>query len=568
MKKRIQAACGEIPPDLVLKGGSVVNVFTCEIIETDVAIYDGFIVGLGNYDGPEMIDARGQYVCPGFIDGHLHIESTMLSPPELARAVIARGTTAVVTDPHEIANVMGKEGIRYILNSTDGLPLDVYVMLPSCVPATDLETSGYELTAEDLIEFKDEPRVLGLGEMMNYPGIVSGVDRLLEKAAAFSGRVMNGHAPLLSGRGLNAYVGAGFRSDHECTAVDEAMEKLRLGMYVMIREGSQERNLKDLLPVVSPVTVNRCMLVSDDLHPNDLLQRGHLDHAIGIAIEQGLDPVLAIRMVTLNTAQYFGLKDLGAVAPGFRADIAVLASLRPVEVNMVFKGGVKILAQGDLDYAFPGAYPVPERFSAMHVRRFRPDAFVMPERGRMVRVIGLVKDQILTRAMTVAAMIDNGVVAADPQQDILKLAVVERHRSTGNIGLGLVHGFGLAQGALASSVSHDSHNITCAGCSDEDLYAAVKAVEEMKGGLAVTAGGRVLAQLALPIGGLMSDRPLSEIAALWEDARRAARGLGCALEDPFMALSFLALPVIPELRLTDRGLVDVELFKHVPLFVS
>ena len=567
LKRRIQAARGEITPDLVLKGGSVVNLFSCEILEADVAIYDGVIVGVGHYDGPRVLDVKGRYVCPGFIDGHFHIESSMLSPKELSKAVLPMGTTAIVADPHELANVMGKEGIYYILDSSEGLPVDIYVMLPSCVPATDLETSGAILSAQDLVGFKDDPRVLGLAEMMNYPGVVCGVESVLEKVAAFGDSTKDGHAPLLSGKDLNAYIGAGIRSDHECTLLEEAREKLRLGMYIMIREGTQAKNLTRLLPIVSPSTVRQCMLVTDDLHPHDLLKKGHMNHVVDLAIEQGLDPVLAIMMATLSTAQYFGLKDLGAIAPGCQADILILSSVRPVKVETVFKKGNMVFEQGRLNYVYPQAVGA-HNLSPMHVKPYEPDAFVIPRQGTHVRVIGVMGGQILTKSKTAVAPVKEGVVVPDPEQDLNKVAVIERHRATGNIGLGFVQGFGLKQGALASSVSHDSHNIVCVGCADHDMHAAAKAVEIMRGGLAVARDGKILAQLALPVAGLMSDRPLYEVASGWEEIRRTAKDLGCKLHEPFMALSFLALPVIPELRITDRGLVDVKRFEHVPLFMS
>lgn len=567
LSKRIRVARGEEVPDLVLKGGRVIDVFTGEIHRGDVALCEGFIAGVGDYDGPHEVDVKGRYVAPGFMDGHIHIESTMLSPPELAKAMIPRGTTAIVSDPHEIANVMGGRGIEYILKSSEGLPLDVYIMLPSCVPATHLETSGAMLSAQDLLAFKGRERVLGLAEMMNYPGVANGAPEVLEKIAAFCDRVKDGHAPLLSGKDLCAYIGAQIRSDHECTALEEAREKLRRGMHVMIREGTQARNLETLLPIVTPLTAGHCSFVTDDLHPHDLMEMGHMDHVLNEAMEAGLDPVLAIIMVTLSTARYFRLGDRGAAAPGYRADLVVLSSLKPCRVEGVIKSG-KLVYDGKTILAEIPAAAVMKDFSPMAVAPYGPESFAVPARGDVLRVIELIRGQILTRQRRETAFRVDGAAVSDMERDIVKIAVVERHRATGNIGLGFVKGFGLKSGALASSVAHDAHNIVCIGCTDGDMHTAVKAVEEMKGGLAVVRDGRLVEGLALPIGGLMSDRPLGEVAEGWRKMRRAAAGLGCTLEEPFMVLSFLALPVIPDLKITDRGLVDVTAFDFTPLFAD
>lgn len=567
LKNLIRVARGKQAPDLVLKGGRVLNVFSGEIIRADVAVCDGIIAGVGSYEGPVVIDVGGDYITPGFMDAHMHLESTLLSPAELARAVLARGTTAIFADPHEIANVLGIEGIRFMLAASEGLPVDIYFLLPSCVPATDLETSGASLSVAEMKTFRREKRVLGLAEMMNYPGVLCGSDSVVEKLIAFRRRIRDGHAPLLSGKDLNAYIAAGIRSDHECTVLAEAQEKLRLGMHIMIREGTQAKNLKELLPLATPWNSRHCSLVTDDLHPHDLLTKGHLDHLIDIAVGEGMEPVEAVRMVTCNTARYFGLRDVGAVAPGYRADLLILPSLAPVRVRSVIKGGRKVFDEG----GFTGEETTRAecgQMSAMNVRPFDREAFAVLSRGERIRVIGLIPDQILTRHLILEPAVRDGAVVSDVSRDILKLTVVERHRATGRIGLGFVQGFGLREGALASSVAHDSHNIIAVGCDDGDLFAAVKAVEDMNGGLAAVRNGEILAGLPLPIAGLMSDRPLAEVARGWEELRRVARDFGSVPAEPFMVLSFLALPVIPELKLTDSGLVDVNLFEHVPLFAA
>ena len=567
LKKLIRTARGETPPDLVLKGGRILNVFSGEIIRADVAVCDGQIAGVGHYDGPEAIDVRGAFISPGFMDGHMHLESTMLSPGELAKAVLARGTTAIMADPHEIANVLGIDGVRFMLEASRGLPVDLYFLLPSCVPATNLETSGASLSVADLKPLRRANRVLGLAEMMNYPGVLCGIEPVIEKLIAFRRGVRDGHAPLLSGRDLNAYIAAGIGSDHEGTDRAEAEEKLRLGMHIMIREGTQAKNLKDLLPLVTPRNSRHCSLVTDDLHPHDLLAKGHLNHLLDMAMGEGMDPVEAVRMVTCNTAQYFGLRDVGAVAPGYRADILILSSLAPVRVRSVIKGGKRVFDEE----GFHGKASTRTRcgkMGAMNIRPFSREAFAVPHRGERIRVIGLVPDQILTRQLVLEPAVRDGAIVSDIGRDILKLAVVERHHGTGRIGLGFVRGFGLKEGALVSSVAHDSHNIIAVGCNDGDLFTAVKVVEEMNGGLAAVRNGEVLAKLPLPFAGLMSDRPLAEVARGWEELRQVARDLGSVPAEPFMVLSFLPLPVIPELKLTDMGLVDVNLFEPVSLFAG
>jgi adenine deaminase len=573
----IRRARGEEKADLLLKNGQVVNVFTGEVLRADVAIADGLIVGVSTepntspgegYTARETMDLAGRVVCPGFIDGHLHIESTMLSPYQFARAVVPRGTTAVVCDPHEIANVLGLNGIRYMLDASEGLPLTVFVMASSCVPATHLETAGASLTADDLAPLFDHPRVLGLAEMMNFPGVLFGLPDVLAKleVAHARGVPIDGHSPGLTGRDLQAYIAAGIRSDHECTQLEEAREKLRAGMYLLIREGTTEHNLAELLPIVTPENARRCLLVSDDRHPDDLMERGHMDYSIRLAAREGLNPVTAIQMVTLNTAERFRLWDRGAVAPGYRADLVVLDSLKTLNIKQVFSGGRLVAENGEM---LPTA-PPPRLFSRRASVEVAWDSlsFEVPAAGERARVIGVVEGQIVTQALELPVKRENGLAVADLDRDVLKMAVIERHNATGNVGLGFVKGMGLRRGALASTVAHDSHNLIVIGTNDADMLAAARAVAEVGGGLAAVADGCVAGQLPLPVAGLMSNEPLETVRAKMDDLLAAARDLGSPLHNPFMTLSFLALPVIPALKLTDKGLVDVNKFDFVPLFVG
>jgi adenine deaminase len=554
--KIIRAARGEIPADLVLQGGRVVNVFSCEIREADVAVSEGTIVGLGRFEGRETLDCRQCFVAPGFIDGHLHIESTLLTPSRLAPVLLPLGTTTVVADPHEIANVSGLDGIEFMLRDSAQIPLEVYLMAPSCVPATTLETSGALLEEKELRRLRRIPRVLGLAEMMNFPGVIQRQPAVLKKILAFRDRVIDGHAPLLFGKDLGAYLAAGPRSDHECTQLEEAREKLALGMRIMIREGSQAKNLQDLLPLINSCQSRRCSLVTDDRHPDDLAGEGHLNHVLKKAIGLGLDPLLAVQMATLNTAEYFGLRRLGAVAPGYQADLVILKSLAGMEVEAVVKRGLVVAREGR--YAGAPLHAHPDRLgSSMNIRDLAEDRFRLPSRDGLARVIELVPGQILTRNLRQRIAVRDGRVLFLPGEDLDLLACVERHRGTGQVGLGLVKGFGLQRGALASSVAHDSHNVLVLGREPKEMAAAVRAVEAMKGGLAVVLDGKALAQIPLPIAGLMSDQSIDRVLSSKKELLAAVPLTGCSLPDPFMALSFLALPVIPELRLTDRGLVDV-----------
>jgi adenine deaminase len=563
--KLIRAARGDIPADLVFKGGKVVNVFSCEIQEADVAVCEDRIVGIGSYQGLETIDCRHRFICPGFIDGHLHVESTMLTPANLATVLLPLGTTTLIADPHEIANCLGLAGLKFMLHNSQGLLLEMYFMVPSCVPNTSLETSGAVLNNKDLTLLRRHPRILGLAEMMNFPGVLSGEEEVLKKLSSFQKKIKDGHAPLLSGKDLCAYISAGIRSDHECTRLSEAREKLALGMILMIREGSQAKNLPDLLPLITSCNHRRFMLVTDDRHPVDLKQEGHLNFVLKKAIGLGLNPVWAIQMATLNAAEYFGLGHIGAVAPGYQADVVVLKSLSSMEVEAVFKKGRQVAQNGRY---WGGDLPAsqPKKLGGMKIKNLSWEKFQIPGQGQWARVIELVPDQILTRKIRHKVRQKNGLVALTPSSEIAFLACVERHKGTGNVGLGLVKGFGLSRGALASSVAHDSHNIVVVGREPKDMFLAVKTVEEMTGGLAVVVEGKVEARFPLPIAGLMSNQSIEQVISQEKTLLRAVPLTGCTLKNPFMALSFLALPVIPELKITDKGLVDVNRFEIVPLF--
>jgi len=566
MEELIAAARGEIEVDLLLAGGHVANLLSGEVHRADVAIHRGRIAGFDCAGARQVLELDGKILTPGFIDGHVHIESSMVTVPEYARAVVPRGTTTVVADPHEIANVWGEAGIAYMLQSSKDVPLNVFIMLPSCVPATNMETSGASLDADALAGLMHEERVLGLAEVMNYPGVIFRDPEVMKKLALARGKRIDGHAPGLTGRDLSAYISAGIHSDHECTTIDEAREKLCSGMFIMLREGSAARNLLDLLPLVTAKNARQFLFVSDDRHPADILNVGHIDFMVRAAIKQGLDPIIALQISSLNAARYFGLSDLGAIAPGYRADIAVLDGLEHPHVVQVIKDGKLVAEDGEL--IVPLKAPVSAGQKSMQIGPIGPRSFeIKAERGP-ARVIGVVPDQIITKSLQLTPKIQDGKVVSDIDRDILKMAVVERHKATGNVGLGLVQGFGLRLGALASSVAHDSHNIVVVGTSDEEMLAAVMSVKQMGGGLVAVAEGKILASLPLPVAGLLSEASMQDVAQGMEGCIDAAAKLGCKLEDPFMTLSFLCLPVIPELKLTDRGLVDVNAFRFVPLFVE
>jgi len=553
----ISVAKGEIPADLVLANARVVNVFTGEIEPGNVAICGDRIAGVGDYhQAKQVLDLNGKYLAPGFINGHTHIESSMLDIGQYARAVVPRGTSAVVTDLHEIANVCGLEGMRYVLRSARRLPLELFLMAPSCVPATHLETSGAGLDPQTIRQVLRWKGCIGLGEVMNFPGVLSGDEDVLSKINFARGKIADGHAPGVTGQNLSAYIAAGIYSDHESVSLGEARDKLRQGMYVMIREGSSEKNLEALLPLVTDKTYKRCLFVVDDRSCADLLRDGDIDAVVRKAIHLGLDPVRAIQMVTINAAEYFSLDRLGAIAPGYIANLIVIGDLSGLQADMVFYRGRLVAREGKP--LFP-LYQSDARglTRTVNIKSFGIEALrlLASEENRLV--IKLVPGQIITRKRMEKVQVTNGVVVPDISRDILKLVVVERHKATGNIGLGLVTGFGLKEGALASSIAHDSHNIIAVGTNDEDIFTVIKEIEKLQGGLAVASEGKVLASLALPIAGLLSDEPLETVVGKLEKLEQLAIDLGTVLPSPFATLSFLALPVIPELRLTDLGLVDV-----------
>ncbi len=574
-KQLIDCAAGRIQADLVLKNGRIIHVFTGEVAQGDIAVINGYIAGVGEYGahgeyaGKEEVDLAGCCVSPGFIDGHIHIESSLLTPSRFAAAVVPCGTTAVVCDPHEIANVCGKVGVDFMLSQT--APLTVYGMAPSCVPATHMESSGYQLSADDIDELLNQPNIIGLAEMMNFPGTVAGDPEVLAKifSARSRGLLIDGHAPGLSGKALQAYVAAGISSDHECTTLAEAWEKLRAGMAVFIREGSTARNLEALLPLFR-TAAHRCLLVTDDRHADDLVQHGHMDFLLRRAVELGADAVTAVQMVTANPARHFRLDSLGAVAPGYKADLVVLEDLRQFRVRQVYCAGECVAENGKMRVEIPDQKEEALDPVLQATVRIRPDVVdlsvpAVSGKSGKIRVITCADGQISTGQVFVKPKIKKGFVLADPDHDILKVAVIERHHGTHNVGIGFVQGFGFRDGAIASTVAHDSHNLIVIGTDDASMMLAIKKIIEMQGGLVVVGKKRVFQALPLPIAGLMTTEPAEKVCASLRGLGSAIKKIGATLENPFMLLSFLALPVIPELKITDKGLVDVLKFSSVPL---
>lgn len=558
IQHKLTVARGEEPAELLFKNARLVNVLSGEIHETNVAVDDGRVIGFGDYEAREIIDIAGAHLAPSLIDGHFHVESTMVTIPEFARAVVPHGTGAMVIDPHEYANVLGMDGIRYVLESSKNLPIDFFIMLPSCVPATHLETAGARFTADDLAFMMSDDRIAGVAELMNYPGVFLGHESELAKIDAGRGKVIDGHAPGLRGKNLNAYALAGVRSDHESTELDEAREKLRLGMHLLVREGSTERNLEHIIALVTPQNSANCSFATDDKLPGDLVNEGHIDHSIRKAIALGVPPLTAIQMGTINTARYYRLKNQGAIAPRYWADFIVVDDLAEFKVRRVYKKGALVAENGKYLPTASSATDQPR--STMNLSYRAPADFEVsvPQNGAAprIRVIEIVPHQIVTKEVFATPKLADGKIVSDPERDILKLVVVERHRATGNVGVGFVRGFGLKRGALGSTVAHDAHNVVVVGVTDSDILAAIRALEEMRGGQVAVADGKIEAALPLPIAGLVSDQPLEIVIQKIAELKAAAARLGSSLDAPFMSLSFLSLSPIPALKLTDQGLVD------------
>lgn len=556
-KQRIIAvAAGREKADLVLKNAKYLNVFSNEFLCGDIAVANGLIAGVGKYNGKTEIDVSGKLVLPGFIDAHIHLESSMVTPAEFAKAVVAHGTTTVITDPHEITNVMGIDGVEYMIQASQNLPIDVHFMMPSCVPATEIDESGAELDCKDIDLYLNNKKVLGLAEMMNYVGVINGDKNVLSKIVTSQAhhKKIDGHAPELSGNDLNAYIAAGVYSDHECSTFENALEKLRKGQFIMIREGTAAHNLKALMPLLTQQYYSRCMFATDDKHPNDLLYGGHIDYIVKQALKNGADPIVALKTATHHAARYFLLNNKGAIASGYLADIVVVDNLEDFNVETVFKRG-KLVFDGEVkDFSAP---TVDEKlaekcFDTFHLDSVTPSSFKVD--GKL-GLIGLVGGELLTRNLGTADKID-------VENDILKIACIERHKGTNHIGVGYVKGYSLKSGAVATSVAHDSHNIITVGCNDDDIAVAVNAIKDSKGGIAVVENGKIKALLELPIAGLMSDEPLTTVNEKLENAKSSAYELGADKSiDPFMTLSFLSLPVIPSLRITTKGVFDAENWK-------
>ncbi len=569
MSDIINVARGLEKADLVIKNANIVNVLSEEIHKGDIAICDGVIAGIGeNYSGEKEIDINGAYVTPSFIDGHVHLESTMMLPKEFAKTVLPAGTTTVIIDPHEISNVLGLHGISFMHEAVKNLPMNIYTMLPSCVPATPFETSGFDLNSYDLSLLIDKPWVLGIAEMMNFPGVLNRDKNVMAKLelAKSRGKRIDGHAPYLSGKDLCGYIASGVKSDHECTTPEEAIEKLRLGVYVMIREGTAAKDLDALIPVLKTSNTRKCIFVTDDRHPADLKE--HINGMVRRVVEAGVDPIKAVQVASLNTAEYFGLKDLGAIAPGYKADLLVLPDLKSFRPDIVLKDGKVVAQDGKLAVEIPDSDAISTR-NSVNVRWITMDDFKIPTEGdglKKVRALEVIPHQLITKSVLSDVKVVDGNAVSNVDTDTLKICVIERHRATGNIGKGFVKGFNLKCGAIASTVAHDSHNMIVIGTNDFDMYTAAVALIKCQGGKVVVKDGEIISQLPLPIAGLMSDREFDFVVEKCDELNKASHSIGCELEDPFMTMGFLSLPVIPELKITDKGVFDTNKFDFVDIF--
>jgi len=566
-KKLIDVASGKEKADLVLKNVNLINTLSGEIYLTDVAVVDGIIAGIvPGYIGKVEKDCKGIYLSPGFIDGHVHIESSMVGVNEFARAILPRGTTTVVADPHEIANVLGNTGIEYILRSAENIPLNIFLMLPSCVPTTHMETSGAVLDAQALKKYKDHPLVLGLGEFMNYPGVLGTSDDVIEKLDLFADKIIDGHAPSISGMDLCAYRAAGVSSEHECTTVKEALEKLRVGMYIMLREGSATKNLRDLMPLLNKFNSRFCIFSTDDRHPGDLLTEGHIDNMVKILVKEHGNITRAVRLASKNAAEYFGLKDLGAIAPGFKADMLLIEDFSQMKIKEVYKDG-KLVAENGRCLVDPKPLHSDNVLNSVNLPELSEDSLkiITDKKNCLINTIEIIPSQIITKRLKVKANIVDNEVIPDIQNDILKFCVLERHKGTGNIGKGFVKGFGLKKGAIATTVSHDSHNMSIIGTNDRDMIACARHLKKTGGGIVIAENGEISGSLPLEIAGLMTGKKLEVVAENIQRLHNVCYNLGIKLKDPFITMAFLALPVIPEIKLTDKGLVDVNIFDFIDL---
>lgn len=568
IRSRIDVAAARKKAELVLKNCKIVNVFSSEIIEGDIAIDGGKIAGIGKYEGVKEIDMNWKYAAPGFIDSHVHIESSMVSPVQFASAIVPRGTTTIIADPHEIANVKGIDGIKYILDSSENIPLNVFIMLPSCVPSTVFENSGAVLNAQELKELINHNRVLGLGEAMNYPGVINAEEGMLQKLNLAKGKIIDGHGPMIKGTDLNAYVAGGIRTEHECSSVEEMIDRLRLGMYILMRQGTAAQNLKDLIRGVTRENMRRCLFCTDDKHPDDILKNGHIDNNIRLAIKDGIDPIAAIQMATINAAECYKLRNIGGIAPGYRADIVIIDNLKDFNIIEVFKSG-KHVGQDKkaLFDASAYAHDYSKVSDTVKAKKISIRDLDIPLKSDVVNVIRILPHSILTKKAVRKVDMENGSFKINKNLDILKMAVIERHRGIGNIGLGLIEGFELKNGAIALTIAHDSHNLIVIGDNDESMVMAANEVIDIGGGIAISSEGKIKGSLKLPIGGLMSNESMEDVNRILHKMLEVAyTELDMNEEiDPFMTLAFMALPVIPEIKLTDMGLFDVDSFSFMEI---